>query len=547
MAELTINTADISAAIKKNLEGFAPDVALTQVGRVVEVGDGIARVSGLPDAAVNELLEFESGLLGLALNLDEESIGAVVLGEVDTVEEGQTVRATGNILSVPVGDGLLGRVVDTLGQPVDGKGPLTNVVDRRMEIQAPGIMGRKPVHEPMQTGIKAIDSLIPIGRGQRELIIGDRKTGKTTVAIDTIINQRGLGVKCIYVAIGQKGSTVAQTVATLAEHGAMEYTVVVVAPASDPAPFKYLAPYAGCAMGQHWMENGEHALVVYDDLSKQAEAYRQVSLLLRRPPGREAYPGDVFYLHSRLLERAAKLSDENGAGSLTALPVIETKAGDVSAYIPTNVISITDGQIFLQDDLFKSGVRPAIDVGISVSRVGSAAQGKAMKKAVGTLKSDLQQFRELEAFAAFGSDLDAVSKAQLERGYRLTELLKQGINAPMPVEEQAVVIFAGTRGYLDSVDTSDVLAFEEGLLEWFRTRHAHLLEEVRTGGDISDEDAFEGAVKAFAAQFQGSATEGAAPAAEAQGEADSTIKRSARHLPEEEVDRATVDQGTLEA
>jgi F-type H+-transporting ATPase subunit alpha len=543
MAELTINTADISAAIKKNLEGFAPDVALTQVGRVVEVGDGIARVSGLPDAAVNELLEFESGLLGLALNLDEESIGAVVLGEVDSVEEGQTVRATGNILSVPVGDGLLGRVVDTLGQPIDGKGPLANVVDRRMEIQAPGIMGRKPVHEPMQTGIKAIDSLIPVGRGQRELIIGDRKTGKTTVAIDTIINQRGLGVKCIYVAIGQKGSTVAQTVATLADHGALEYTVVVVAPASDPAPFKYLAPYAGCAMGQHWMEHGEHALVVYDDLSKQAEAYRQVSLLLRRPPGREAYPGDVFYLHSRLLERAAKLSDENGAGSLTALPVIETKAGDVSAYIPTNVISITDGQIFLQDDLFKSGVRPAIDVGISVSRVGSAAQVKAMKKAVGTLKSDLQQFRELEAFAAFGSDLDAVSKAQLERGYRLTELLKQGINAPMPVEEQCVVIFAGTRGYLDNVDTADVLAFEEGLLEWFRTRHGHLLDEIRLGGDISDEDAFEGAVKAFAAQFQGSATEGSVPAAEAQADAESTIKRSARHLPEEEVDRATADQG----
>ncbi|HNJ68217.1 MAG TPA: F0F1 ATP synthase subunit alpha, partial [Microthrixaceae bacterium] len=349
MAELTINTADITAAIKKNLEGFAPDVELTQVGRVIEVGDGIARVAGLPDAAVNELLEFESGLFGLALNLDEDSIGAVVLGEVDSIEEGQTVKATGNILSVPVGDGVLGRVVNTLGEPIDGKGPLTNVQDRRMEIQAPGIMGRKPVGEPMQTGIKAIDSLIPIGRGQRELIIGDRKTGKTTIAIDTILNQQGLGVKCIYVAIGQKASTVAQTVATLAERGAMEYTVVVVAPASDPAPFKYLAPYAGCAMGQHWMENGEHALVVYDDLSKQAEAYRQVSLLLRRPPGREAYPGDVFYLHSRLLERAAKLSDERGGGSLTALPVIETKAGDVSAYIPTNVISITDGQIFLQD------------------------------------------------------------------------------------------------------------------------------------------------------------------------------------------------------
>jgi F-type H+/Na+-transporting ATPase subunit alpha len=537
MAELTINTADISAAIRKNLEGFTPDVSLTQVGRVVEVGDGIARVSGLPDAAVNELLEFESGLLGLALNLDEGSIGAVVLGEVDTVEEGQTVRATGNILSVPVGDGLLGRVVNTLGEPIDGKGPLSNVVDRRMEIQAPGIMGRKPVHEPMQTGIKAIDSLIPIGRGQRELIIGDRKTGKTTVAVDTIINQRGLGVKCIYVAIGQKGSTVAQTVATLAERGALEYTVVVVAPASDPAPFKYLAPYAGCAMGQHWMENGEHALVVYDDLSKQAEAYRQVSLLLRRPPGREAYPGDVFYLHSRLLERAAKLSDENGAGSLTALPIIETKAGDVSAYIPTNVISITDGQIFLQDDLFKSGIRPAVDVGISVSRVGSAAQVKAMKKSVGTLKSDLQQFRELEAFAAFGSDLDAVSKAQLERGYRLTELLKQGINSPMPVEEQCVVIFAGTRGYLDKVDMNDVGAFEVGLLEWFRTRHSDILDAIRSNGDIPDEEAFDGAVKAYAAQFVGTAGNGAEPDAEAQPDADSTIKRAAVHLPEEELDR----------
>ena len=538
MAELTINTADISAAIRKNLEGFTPDVELTQVGRVLEVGDGIARVSGLPDAAVNELLEFESGLLGLALNLDEESIGAVVLGEVDSIEEGQTVRATGNILSVPVGDGVVGRVVNTLGEPIDGKGPLSNVEDRRMEIQAPGIMGRQPVGEPMQTGIKAIDSLIPVGRGQRELIIGDRKTGKTTVAIDTILNQRGLGVKCIYVAIGQKSSTVAQTVATLEERGALEYTVVVVAPASDPAPFKYLAPYAGCAMGQHWMEHGEHALVVYDDLSKQAEAYRQVSLLLRRPPGREAYPGDVFYLHSRLLERAAKLSDENGAGSLTALPIIETKAGDVSAYIPTNVISITDGQIFLQDDLFKSGVRPAVDVGISVSRVGSAAQIKAMKSSVGTLKSDLQQFRELEAFAAFGSDLDAVSKSQLERGYRLTELLKQGINSPMVVEEQCVVIFAGTRGYLDDVDMADVAAFETGLLEWFRTRHADQLETIRTTGKIGSDDAFEGAIKAFAEQFEGtSGVGGSAPDPEAQPDADLTVKKAPVHLPEQESTR----------
>ena len=441
---------------QKNLDGFEPSLASGQVGRVVEVGDGIARVSGLPDAAVNEMLQFEGGIVGLALNLDEDTIGAVILGESTEIEEGQPVRSTGEILSMPVGDAMLGRVVNALGDPIDGKGAITGAQSRRMEVQAPGITGRKPVHEPMQTGIKAIDSLIPVGRGQRELIIGDRKTGKTTIAIDTIINQKGLGVKCIYVAIGQKASTVAQTVATLEEFGALEYTVVVVAPASDPAPFKYLAPYAGCAVGQHWMDNGEHALVVYDDLSKQAEAYRQMALLLRRPPGREAYPGDVFYLHSRLLERAAKLSDELGAGSLTALPVIETKAGDVSAYIPTNVISITDGQIFLQDDLFKSGVRPAVDVGISVSRVGSAAQIKAMKTAVGTLKSDLQQFRELESFAAFGSDLDAVSQAQLDRGYRLTELLKQGINSPMKVEEQVVSLFAGTQGSLAYIPVDDV-------------------------------------------------------------------------------------------
>ena len=395
MSDLTIDTSAITAALTKNLEGFEPSLEASQVGHIVEVGDGIARVSGLPNAAVNEMLEFENGSIGLALNLDEDTIGAVVLGEVDEIQEGQTVRSTGDILSMPVGDALLGRVVNALGTPVDGKGPLVGAGTRQMEVQAPGIMGRKPVHEPMQTGIKSIDSLIPIGRGQRELIIGDRKTGKTTIALDTIINQRGLGVKCIYVAVGQKASTVAQAVAVLEEIGAMEYTVVVVAAASDPAPFKYLAPYAGSAIGQQWMDDGDHALVVYDDLSKQAEAYRQMSLLLRRPPGREAYPGDVFYLHSRLLERAAKLSDELGAGSLTALPVIETKAGDVSAFIPTNVISITDGQIFLQDDMFKSGIRPAVDVGVSVSRVGSAAQIKAVKTAVGTLKSDLQQFREL--------------------------------------------------------------------------------------------------------------------------------------------------------
>ncbi len=538
MAELTINTADIAAALRKNLESFTPTLEQTTVGRVIEVGDGIARVSGLPGATVNELLEFEDGTLGLALNLDEESIGAVVLGEVSHIDEGQAVKSTGRILDVPVGDGLLGRVVNALGAPIDGKGPLANVTRRRMEIQAPGITGRKPVHEPMQTGIKAIDALIPVGRGQRELIIGDRKTGKTTIAIDTIINQRGLGVNCIYVAIGQKASTVAQTVATLEEHGAMEYTVVVVAPASDPAPFKYLAPYAGCAMGQHWMDNGGHALAVYDDLSKQAEAYRQVSLLLRRPPGREAYPGDVFYLHSRLLERAAKLSDDRGAGSLTALPIIETKAGDVSAYIPTNVISITDGQIYLQDDLFKSGIRPAVDVGISVSRVGSAAQIKAMKTATGTLKSDLQQFRELQAFAAFGSDLDAVSKAQLDRGNRLTELLKQGLNSPLPVQEQVVVIFAGTRGYLDQIDVPDVRRFEDELLDWFRSRNGDQLDAIRTKGDIADVGAFEEAVKDFAQQFQVSvAVGGPEPEAQPQGAASSRMVDTDHTLPEEDIER----------
>ena len=535
MSELTIDTNEIAAAIRKSLDGFEPSLEQTQVGRVLEVGDGIARVSGLPDAAVNELLQFESGTFGLALNLDEHSIGAVVLGEVDDIEEGQTVRATGDILSLPVGDGLLGRVVNALGEPIDGKGPLTNTQPRRMEIQAPGIMGRKPVHEPMQTGIKSIDSLIPIGRGQRELIIGDRKTGKTTIAIDTIINQAGQGMKCVYVAIGQKASTVAQTVAVLEAHGAMEYTVVVVAPASDPAPFKYLAPYAGCAIGQHWMDNGGHALAVYDDLSKQAEAYRQMSLLLRRPPGREAYPGDVFYLHSRLLERAAKLSDDLGAGSMTALPVIETKAGDVSAFIPTNVISITDGQIFLQDDLFKSGVRPAVDVGISVSRVGSAAQVKAMKTAVGTLKSDLQQFRELESFAAFGSDLDAVSQAQLDRGYRLTELLKQGLNSPLVVEEQVVLIWAGTRGHLDGIEVTDVGRFEAEVLDWFRTRHSDVLADIRTSGKIGDEDAFEALIAAFAEQFQGSASDvESAPDAEST-DIESHIVDATTTLPEEDI------------
>ncbi len=502
MAELTINTNDIAEALRRNLEGFEPSVEVTQVGRILEVGDGIARVSGLPDAGVNELLEFEDGTLGLALNLDEDSIGAVILGTGESVEEGGTVKATGRILSVPVGDALLGRVVDALGRPIDGGPPITGTETRRMEIQAPGITGRKPVHEPLQTGIKAIDSMTPIGRGQRELIIGDRKTGKTTVCIDTILNQKGLGVKCIYVAIGQKGSTVASTVATLHERGAMDYTVVVAAPASEPAPFKYLAPYSGCAMGMHWMENGEHAFIVYDDLSKQAEAYRQLSLLLRRPPGREAYPGDVFYLHSRLLERAAKLNDARGAGSLTAFPVVETKAGDVTAYIPTNVISITDGQVYLIDDLFKAGIRPAVDVGISVSRVGGAAQIKAMRAVSGGLKIDLAQFRELEAFATFGSELDKVSAAQLARGYRLAELLKQNLNSPMPVEEQVVSIFAGTGGHLDDLPVGDVRRFEAELLDFMRTRYGTVLDHIRNSGNLPEGDDLEKAIKEFRETFQ---------------------------------------------
>ncbi len=498
MAELTLSAADIAEALTRNLDGFEPSLEARTVGRVSEVGDGIARVSGLPDAAVNELLEFEDGTVGLALNLDESSIGAVILGDADDIEEGQTVKSTGRILSVPVGDGVLGRVLNALGEPVDGQGDLVGTQLRRMEIQAPGIMGRQPVGQPLQTGIKAIDSMTPIGRGQRELIIGDRKTGKTSIAVDTILNQAGQGVKCIYVAIGQKGSTVAQTVETLRKGGAMEYTVVVTAPAADPAPFKFLAPYGGCAMGQHWMENGEDALVIYDDLSKQAEAYRQVSLLLRRPPGREAYPGDVFYLHSRLLERAAKLSDENGGGSLTALPIIETKAGDISAYIPTNVISITDGQVFVIDSLFKSGVRPAIDVGNSVSRVGGAAQIKSMRSVAGTLKLDLAQFRELEAFATFGSELDAVSSAQLERGYRLVEVLKQPLNSPMPVQEQVVSIYAGTKGYLDDVPVGDVKRFEAELLDTMRSTHGSLLDDI-AGGAVPDD--LDDAIKQFKQQF----------------------------------------------
>src|SRR5438034_1253438 len=476
MAELSINADQIAEALRKHVGGFSATLEKARVGRVLEVGDGIARVSGLPETAVNELLEFEGGTLGLALNLDEESVGAVVLGEAEDVEEGHTVQETGRILSVPVGDVMLGRVVNALGQPIDGKGPINTDTYRRLEIQAPGIVARRPVHEPLQTGIKAIDAMTPIGRGQRELIIGDRKTGKTTVAVDTILNQRGQGVKCIYVAVGQKGSTVAQTVATLESHGAMEYTVVVNAPAADPAVFKYLAPYAGCAIGQFWMDDGSAALVVYDDLSKQAESYRQLSLLLRRPPGREAYPGDVFYLHSRLLERAAKLSEELGGGSLTALPIIETKEGDVSAYIPTNVISITDGQIYLQTDLFNAGVRPAINVGISVSRVGGNAQVKAMKKVAGRLRIDLAQYRALEAFAQFGSELDKASQQQLARGARVVEILKQPQYRPIPVEREVVRVWVGVGGHLDAYPVADAARFVEGFVEFLETRHAAVLE-----------------------------------------------------------------------
>ncbi len=504
MTELSISSERISEVLRSRLEGFAPTATGEMVGRILEIFDGIARVSGLPQVGVNELLEFENGALGLALNLDEESIGAVILGTGEGIDEGQIVRATGNILSVPVGDALLGRVVNALGEPIDGKGPVNTTAARRLEVQAPGIVDRQPVKEPLQTGIKAIDAMTPIGRGQRELIIGDRKTGKTSVALDTIINQKGQGVKCIYVSIGQKNSTLASAVATLEEHGALEYTVIVNASASDGAPYKFLAPYAGCAMGQHWMENGEHALIVYDDLSKQAEAYRQLSLLLRRPPGREAYPGDVFYLHSRLLERAAKLSAERGGGSLTALPIIETKAGDVSAYIPTNVISITDGQVYLDGDLFYSGVRPAINVGISVSRVGGSAQIKAMRSVSGTLKLDLAQFRELEAFAAFGSELDKISQAQLDRGYRLTEILKQPQNAPVSVEDQVLAIYAGTSGAVDDVPVELVSRFISEMTEYVRANGPELVEEIRTKGSLPDQARLNEVIGRFKAGFDSS-------------------------------------------
>src|SRR6187401_3344446 len=463
---MEIGTAEISRIIKEQIRDYDKTVEIQEVGSVLSTGDGIARIHGLDKVAAGELLEFPHGIFGIALNLEEDNVGAALFGETHMIKEGDTVKRTGRIAEVPVGKEMIGRVVDALGTPIDGRGPIESKERRRIELKAPGIVARQPVKEPLQTGLKAIDGMIPIGRGQRELIIGDRQTGKTAVAIDAIINQKGGNVICIYVAIGQKRSTVAQVIKTLEKFGAMDYSIVVSASASDPAPMQYLAPYAGCAIGEYFRDTKRHALCIYDDLSKHAAAYREISLLLRRPPGREAYPGDVFYLHSRLLERAAKLSNENGGGSLTALPIIETQAGDVSAYIPTNVISITDGQIFLETDLFFAGVRPAINVGISVSRVGGSAQIKAMKSVSGTLKLDLAQFRELEAFASFGSELDKVSQAQLDRGYRLTELLKQPLNSPMPIEYQVVSIFAGTGGYLDDVPVADVRRFENELHEY---------------------------------------------------------------------------------
>lgn len=495
MSELQIRPEDIRAALDSFVTTYEPTgAAAEEVGRVTLAGDGIARVEGLPGAMANELLRFEDGTLGLALNLDVREIGVIVLGEFTGIEEGQEVRRTGEVLSVPVGDAFLGRVVDPLGQPIDGLGEIVSEGRRALELQAPGVMARKSVHEPLQTGIKAIDSMIPIGRGQRQLVIGDRQTGKTAIAIDTILNQKAnwetgdpeQQVRCIYVAIGQKGSTIAAVRGALEEAGALEYTTIVAAPASDPAGFKYLAPYTGSAIGQHWMYGGKHVLIVFDDLSKQAEAYRAVSLLLRRPPGREAYPGDVFYLHSRLLERCAKLSDELGGGSMTGLPFIETKANDVSAYIPTNVISITDGQIFLQSDLFNADQRPAVDVGISVSRVGGAAQVKAMKQVSGTLKLDLAQYRSLEAFAMFASDLDAASRAQLTRGARLMELLKQPQYSPFPVEEQVASIWAGTKGKLDDVPVEDVRRFETELLDHLR-RNTDVLSTIAETGKLGDD------------------------------------------------------------
>jgi F-type H+-transporting ATPase subunit alpha len=505
---MEIRAAEISAILKQQIANFGTGAEVAEVGQVLSVGDGIARVYGLDNVQASEMVTFPNGVRGMALNLETDNVGVVILGDDTHIREGDTVKRTSEIMDVPVGRGLLGRVVDALGNPIDGKGDLTDVKRTRLEVKAPGIIARKSVHEPMQTGLKAIDSLVPIGRGQRELIIGDRQTGKTAVAIDTILNQKAINdassdkdkLYCIYVATGQKRSTVAQIVKTLQDYGALDYTIVVASTASEPAPLQYLAPYAGCAMGEFFRDNGMHALIIYDDLSKQAVAYRQMSLLLRRPPGREAYPGDVFYLHSRLLERAAKLNDEEGNGSLTALPIIETQAGDVSAYIPTNVISITDGQIFLETDLFYRGIRPAINVGISVSRVGSAAQIKAMKQVAGTIKLDLAQYREMAAFSQFASDLDASTRQLLARGSRLTELLKQPQFSPMPVEEQVLSIYAGVKGYLDKIDVSAVGRFEKSFREAIKTSAPHILESIRTEKQITKDN--EAQLKSFLDDFQ---------------------------------------------
>jgi F-type H+/Na+-transporting ATPase subunit alpha len=490
---MEIRAAEISAILKDQIANFGNEADVAEVGQVLSIGDGIARVYGLDKVQAGEMVEFPNGERGLALNLENDNVGVVVFGDDSRISEGDTVKRTNAIVDVPVGRGLLGRVVDALGEPIDGKGPLTDVTRARVDVKAPGIVPRRSVHEPVQTGLKAIDSLVPIGRGQRELIIGDRQTGKTAVAVDAILNQKHnnsgtdetVKLYCIYVAVGQKRSTVAQIVKTLQDYGALEYSIVVAATASEPAPLQYIAPYAGCAMGEFFRDNGMHALIIYDDLSKQAVAYRQMSLLLRRPPGREAYPGDVFYLHSRLLERAAKMSETHGAGSLTALPVVETQAGDVSAYIPTNVISITDGQIFLETELFYQGVRPAINVGLSVSRVGSAAQIKAMKQVAGRIKLELAQYREMAAFSQFASDLDAATQRLLARGSRLTELLKQPQFSPIPVEEQVVSIFAGTRGYLDTVAVPDIVRFEASMLRDLRNAHPEMLGAIRTEQEIS--------------------------------------------------------------
>ena len=508
---MDIRAAEISAILKEQIKNFGQEAEVSEVGQVLSVGDGIARVYGLDNVQAGEMVEFENGTRGMALNLETDNVGIVIFGNDREIKESQTVKRTGSIVDVPIGKGLLGRVVDALGNPIDGKGPIKSDTRARVDVKAPGIIPRKSVHEPMATGLKAINSLIPIGRGQRELIIGDRQTGKTAIALDTILNQKPLNAQpdekiklyCVYVAVGQKRSTVAQFVKVLEEQGALDYSIIVAATASDPAPMQYLAPFAGCTMGEYFRDNGMHAVIVYDDLSKHAVAYRQMSLLLRRPPGREAYPGDVFYLHSRLLERAAKMNDDNGAGSLTALPVIETQANDVSAYIPTNVISITDGQIFLETDLFYQGIRPALNVGLSVSRVGSSAQTKAMKKVAGRIKGELAQYREMAAFAQFGSDLDATTQRLLARGARLTELLKQPQFSPMKMEEQVCVIYAGVNGYLDRFEVARVRAFEQGLLTLMRTTHADLLDSIRKSSDLSDADGakLKGVIDGYAKTF----------------------------------------------